>query len=131
MLYKEKEKLILHKINHNLKLKINHGHKRIRDLYKIQQRLILFNHVNKCKDYTCCYLNQACNTIRNMWEHVLCCNNINCVVPYCKSSKLVINHHYKCTNISCVVCEPSRKIYNPIYCQLTDAANILCTFIEK
>ena len=55
MLYKEKEKVILIKIKHKIilnldKLKNNYEYKKNIDIYKTQQRLVLFNHVNKCRN---------------------------------------------------------------------------------
>jgi hypothetical protein len=132
MFYIKKEKEILHNIKHNLnKLGNNYEYIKSIDMYKTQERLLLFNHVNKCRNYTSCYLGKICNVTRNILEHVLCCNNRKCNVQYCKSSKIMLNHHFVCRNIYCVSCEPCREIYDPIYCELNDAADILCKFIEK
>lgn len=136
MLYKEKEKVILHKIKHKIKLNLellknNYEYKKNIDIYKTQERLVLFNHVNKCRNYTCCYLGKMCNVSRNILEHVLCCSNRKCNVPYCKSSKIMLNHHYICKSIYCISCNPCREIYDHVYCQINDAAGILCTFIDK
>ena len=130
MIYR-KEKIILQKINKNLKLNSNAKDKNKRDILKQQQRLILLNHANKCTDYTCCYINKICSTTRNIWEHVLCCNNNECSVTYCKTTKYILNHQYYCKDINCIICEPSREINNPIFSQMKDAANILCTIIDK
>ena len=131
MRFSNKERNILHKIKKDLKSNSSSKDKSSRVLLKQQQRLILLYHTNKCTDYTSCYLHKTCNTTRNIWEHVLCCKNDSCQVEYCKSTKYTLKHHLNCKDVNCTICAPCREINNPLFKQVKDAVNILCTFIDE
>jgi hypothetical protein len=70
-----------------------------RQLYiQKQQRWLLFlRHCAKCQmAETECQFGRSCRVGKELWQHILQCNETNCQFPRCHSSKDLLKHHQKC-----------------------------------
>lgn len=63
-----------------------------------QQRWLLFlRHCAKCQqDEAECQFSRSCRVGKELWTHILQCNNPHCTYPRCTSSKDLLKHHQKC-----------------------------------
>lgn len=63
-----------------------------------QQRWLLFlRHCAKCQqDEAECQFARSCRVGKELWTHILQCNNPQCGYPRCTSSKDLLKHHQKC-----------------------------------
>lgn len=63
-----------------------------------QQRWLLFlRHCAKCQqDEAECQFSRSCRVGKELWTHILQCNNPQCAYPRCTSSKDLLKHHQKC-----------------------------------
>ena len=73
-----------------------------------QQRLLLLHHANKCKVVGPCPVTLDCADMKKLWVHMRTCSNANCQIPYCFSSRSILQHHRNCKNPKCPVCGPVR-----------------------
>ncbi len=64
-----------------------------------QQRWLLFlRHCAKCRaPGDDCQLKSQCKFGKQLWQHILSCQNPACEYPRCTSSKDLLKHHQKCT----------------------------------
>ncbi len=70
-----------------------------RQLYiQKQQRWLLFlRHCAKCQmSESECQFGRSCRVGKELWQHILSCNETNCQFPRCHSSKDLLKHHQKC-----------------------------------
>ncbi|KAG2482629.1 hypothetical protein HYH03_018437 [Edaphochlamys debaryana] len=73
-----------------------------------QQRWLLFlRHCAKCRaPGEECQLKSQCKFGKQLWQHILQCQNGQCEYPRCTSSKELLKHHQKCQLANCPVCAP-------------------------
>jgi len=69
------------------------------------QRLILLQHAAACK-HVMCGESKSCSQAKENIQHVTKCDDRNCTVPFCASSKFVLAHYSECIDSKCVVCAP-------------------------
>jgi hypothetical protein len=64
-----------------------------------QQRWLLFlRHCAKCQQTEEeCQFSRSCRVGKELWTHILQCNNPKCEYPRCTSSKDLLKHHQKCS----------------------------------
>eukprot|EP00775_Hariotina_reticulata_P012625 gene12625-12755_t len=76
-----------------------------------QQRWLLFlRHCAKCQQSEeDCQFSRSCRVGKELWTHILNCNNPKCPYPRCTSSKDLLKHHQKCQNVNCPICTPVKE----------------------
>jgi hypothetical protein len=47
--------------------------------------------------------------MKKLWEHIAHCRDQNCTVQHCLSSKCILSHYRRCTDVRCPVCGPVRE----------------------
>lgn len=78
-----------------------------------QQRWLLFlRHCAKCQQgEEECQFGRSCRVGKELWTHILSCNNQKCPYPRCTSSKDLLKHHQKCQVRRCRLqrnkCQPN------------------------
>lgn len=74
----------------------------------MRQRLILLNHASQCTS-TNCIVTRHCAEMKGLWNHIMGdqCNDPNCSVRHCLSSRCVLSHYQRCqqSRSPCVVCD--------------------------
>jgi len=78
---------------------------------KQQDRIVILRHVANCthiKDVDC-PVAEDCARMKLLWKHILKCNNSNCQVSQCISSRYILAHYHNCTNEKCEVCSPVKS----------------------
>jgi hypothetical protein len=86
-----------------------------RQLYiQKQQRWLLFlRHCAKCQmSESECQFGRSCRVGKELWQHILSCNETNCQFPRCHSSKDLLKHHQKCQVSSAACAAVSRHALN-------------------
>ena len=78
-----------------------HGHAceqgRQQQITRLQRWLLLLRHCAKCQLHEAeCQLQGTCRVGKELWTHILQCNNHQCSYPHCTSSKDLLKHHQKC-----------------------------------
>jgi len=63
----------------------------------MRQRLILLRHASQCTA-TNCKVTRHCVEMKGVWNHIVNddCNDPNCNVRHCLSSRCVLSHHRRC-----------------------------------
>ncbi|MEW5301948.1 MAG: hypothetical protein WDW36_004771 [Sanguina aurantia] len=76
-----------------------------------QQRWLLYlRHCAKCHvPGNECSLKQQCKFGKQLWQHILSCQETECPFPRCTTSKELLKHHQRCQNISCPICAPVKE----------------------
>ncbi|CAH2037315.1 unnamed protein product [Thlaspi arvense] len=77
-----------------------------RNLRNQQRWLMLLRHARTCKPLGGKCQDPYCVTARNLWSHMDCCVELQCLYPRCRPTKVLISHHRYCTAPRCPVCEP-------------------------
>jgi hypothetical protein len=76
------------------------------------QWLLLLRHSRKCiyKDEGGCPKSPRCWIMQKVWKHLMTkCTVIECTVPHCATSILVMKHYLRCLEDACGVCGPVRE----------------------
>lgn len=75
-----------------------------------QKRLLLLRHASKCPyPIGKCPKTELCGTFKKLWKHIGDCNNPECNVQHCRSSKFILSHFRKCKDRDCEVCRPVKE----------------------
>ena len=78
-----------------------------------QQRLILLHHASTCTAMENCKVTRHCAQMKDVWNHIMetDCDDPNCSVKHCLSSRYVMNHYRRCQKPAslCMVCGPVRR----------------------
>mmetsp|Transcript_22043 Transcript_22043/g.47940 ORF Transcript_22043/g.47940 Transcript_22043/m.47940 type:complete len:677 (-) Transcript_22043:98-2128(-) len=81
------------------------------------QRLHLLRHAISCKD-DACSLTPFCLSMRDVWDHMQDCNELqNCQVPFCSTMKKLMHHSKSCRDKECQVCEPTVRVPGCVFCE--------------
>ena len=79
---------------------------------RMQQRLILLHHASNCTTASC-KVTRHCAEMKAIWNHIMSddCNDQNCSVRHCSSSRYVLSNFRQCQQSpsSRLVCCPVRK----------------------
>ena len=75
-----------------------------------QKRWILFlRHASKCgAQEGCCPIMSQCHKGRELWLHLLGCQDPACPFPKCVESRTLLRHYQKCEDQACPICPPVR-----------------------
>ncbi len=77
-----------------------------------RHRLLHLRHAIKCPyEENKCPISAHCGKLKVLWKHLLVCKDQHCKVPYCISSRFLLNHYRCCPKTSCRVCRPVRETY--------------------
>lgn len=80
-------------------------------IHKKQQRLVQLYHAAKCVDGMNCTNNNKCKQFKMLWQHMEYCNDDQCGVSHCYSSRRLLAHHLKCPNHNqCLICSKPTHI---------------------
>jgi len=75
----------------------------------MRQRLILLKHASRCTATENCKVTRHCAEMKVLWDHITKdnCDDPDCSVKYCLSSRCVLSHYQRCQQSTpcCVVCE--------------------------
>jgi Transcription factor involved in chromatin remodeling, contains bromodomain len=78
-------------------------------LRKQQQRLLLLHHSSKCQaPEGKCTKTPYCKEMKRLWLHMAKCEDYNCRVHHCYSSRTILSHYRKCKDQECEICKPVR-----------------------
>eukprot|EP00979_Chaetoceros_neogracilis_P000059 scaffold17_cov259-Chaetoceros_neogracile.AAC.11 len=78
-------------------------------LRKQQQRLLLLHHSSKCQAPDGkCKATPYCKEMKRLWSHMARCEDYNCRVQHCYSSRTILSHYRKCKDQVCLICKPVR-----------------------
>lgn len=78
-------------------------------LRKQQQRLLLLHHSSKCQaPEGKCTKTPYCREMKRLWLHMAKCEDYNCRVHHCYSSRTILSHYRKCKDQECEICKPVR-----------------------
>jgi len=79
-------------------------------LRKQQQRLLLLRHSARCKALDGeCKATPCCEEMKRVWSHMARCEEDNCRIQHCYSSRMILRHYRKCKDQVCLICEPVRR----------------------
>eukprot|EP01018_Ginkgo_biloba_P022501 Gb_41266 [translate_table: standard] len=79
--------------------------------YIKQQRWLLFlRHASKCTAVEGQCQATCCSTGKQLWAHIIKCNNHECSFSRCQASRTLLSHHRNCRDLQCPVCVPVRRI---------------------
>lgn len=76
-----------------------------------QQRWLLFlRHCAKCQQTEDqCQFKDSCKVGKDLWKHILGCQETSCPYPRCGNSRDLLKHHQKCLNAECPICTPVKE----------------------
>ncbi|KAL6506854.1 hypothetical protein OROHE_022291 [Orobanche hederae] len=78
--------------------------------FKNQQKWLLFlRHARRCPAPEGKCLDSNCVTVQKLLKHMECCNDLQCLYPRCRATKVLISHHRHCRDGSCPVCVPVKN----------------------
>jgi hypothetical protein len=73
-------------------------------------RLSLLCHASQCPHQkNTCPVTPVCWAIKELWSHITVCKDQECNMKHCLSSRYILSHFSKCTNIGCPVCDLVRS----------------------
>jgi hypothetical protein len=73
-------------------------------------RLSLLCHASQCPHQkNTCPVTPFCWAIKELWSHITVCKDQECNVKHCLSSRYILSHFSKCTNVGCAVCDLVRS----------------------
>lgn len=79
-------------------------------LRKQQQRLLLLHHSSKCQAPAGkCKSTPFCKEMKRLWSHMAKCEDYDCRVQHCYSSRTILSHYRKCKDSECLICKPVRQ----------------------
>jgi E1A/CREB-binding protein len=74
-----------------------------------QQRLLLLHHSSKCQAPDGKYkATPYCKEMKRLWFYMARCEDYNCRVQHCYSSRTILSHYRKCKDQVCLICKPVR-----------------------
>lgn len=76
-----------------------------------QERLLQLRHAINCPHRANCPVSRHCGNMRKLWRHMLRCKAEFCSIPYCVSSRFLLQHYRSCPKDTCAVCRPVRDTY--------------------
>ena len=75
-----------------------------------QERLLLLRHASKCPQPAGqCTVTPHCGRMKELWLHIVQCENADCKLDHCVSSRYVLSHYSSCADTACQVCTPVRE----------------------
>ena len=89
---------------------IANNQSRIQIIKQQQQRLLLLRHASKCPlEGGYCPVTPHCASMKQLWKHIMTCQDQDCKVAHCVSSRYVLSHYSTCMDQACPVCRPIRE----------------------
>lgn len=71
-----------------------------------QMRVLLFRHASKCPNRPGeCPVTKGCGTMKILWNHINDCNDDDCQMKHCKSSKQLLKQYSKSVGSKSVDCK--------------------------
>jgi len=94
------------------------------DIARSQFLLIHLRHSAKCNcgKGECQFSPVGCPETKDLWNHILACDNSACVMPGCKDAVQILKHHQGCKQ-QCAICTPAKVIMDTIRTQPRDVAS--------
>ncbi|KAG8364547.1 hypothetical protein BUALT_Bualt18G0008500 [Buddleja alternifolia] len=78
--------------------------------FKNQQRWLLFlRHARRCPAPEGKCQESNCLTAQKLLKHIEQCNLLQCSYPRCAATRVLLNHHKRCRDVSCPVCIPVKN----------------------
>ena len=83
-----------------------------------RHRLLLLRHASQCTaENGTCIITSKCAEMKVLWKHLARCNDNECRVPHCLSSRYILSHWRRCRS-PCNICGPVKKLIKngvPVY----------------